>query len=90
MPHLLLHGTCIYNGHLQGPMTVTPIADRLAVELSLPVLTTLVCRGWDSNIQPSDCEANANKLKKVISNTGLLGTRYTRILVKLLVKLGIC
>ena len=33
-PHLLWHG---YNGHLQGPVTLTPIAERLAVELSLPV-----------------------------------------------------
>ena len=27
-------------GHLQGPVTLTPTAERLAVELSLPVLTT--------------------------------------------------
>ena len=42
-------------------MTVTsaPIAERLAVELSLPDFTTYVCRGWDSNTQPSACEANA-------------------------------
>ena len=33
-------------------MTLTPIAERLAVELSLPVFTTLVRRGWDSNTQP--------------------------------------
>ena len=39
----------VYNGHLQGPVTLTPIAERLAVELSLPVFTTSVCRGWDSN-----------------------------------------
>ena len=29
-----------YNGHLRGTMTLTPIAERLAVELSIPVLTT--------------------------------------------------
>ena len=28
------------NGHLRGPVTLTPIAERLAVELSLPVFTT--------------------------------------------------
>ena len=33
--------------------------ERLSVELSLPVLTTQVCRGWDQNIQPSACGANA-------------------------------
>ena len=32
----------LYNGHLQGPVTLTPIAEHLAVELSLPIFTTLV------------------------------------------------
>ena len=31
----------------------------LAVDLSLPVFTTYVCRGWDSNTQLSACGANA-------------------------------
>ena len=35
-----------YNGHLRGPVTLAPIAKRLPVELSLPVFTTYVCRGW--------------------------------------------
>ena len=30
-------------------MTLTPIAERLAVELPLSVITTSVYRGWDSN-----------------------------------------
>ena len=38
--HVLWHGTSVYNGYLLGPVTLAPIADRLAVEL-------------DSNIQPS-------------------------------------
>ena len=37
MPHLLLHRAYVYNGHLQGLVTLTPIAQRLAVELSQPV-----------------------------------------------------
>ena len=57
--HLLWHGAYVYNGHLRGPVKLTPIAERLAVELSLPVFTTKVCRGWDSNTQPSACGANA-------------------------------
>ena len=57
--HLLWHGTSVFNGHLQGPMTLTPVAERLVVELSLPAFTTYVCRGCDSNIQPSACRANA-------------------------------
>ena len=36
-------------GHLRGPVTLTPNAERLAVELSLPVLNT----------QLSACGANA-------------------------------
>ena len=39
VPHLLWHGTSFYNGHLRGPVTLTPVAELLAVELSLPVLT---------------------------------------------------
>ena len=59
VPDLLWHRTSVYNGHLRGPVTLTPIAERLAGELSLPVLTCQVCRGWDSNTQPSACGANA-------------------------------
>ena len=46
-------------------MTLTTIAERLAVELSLPVYTTYVCRGWDSNIQPSAEARNKNILKEI-------------------------
>ena len=34
-------GASIYNGHLRGPITLTSLAERLAVELSLPVLNDL-------------------------------------------------
>ena len=60
--HLLWHGASrasVYNGHLWGPVTLAPISERLAVELSLSVFTTKVCHGWDSNTQHSACEANA-------------------------------
>ena len=57
--HLLWQGASVYNGHLRGPVTHTPIAECLAVELTLPVLTTLVCRGWDSNSQLFTCWVNA-------------------------------
>ena len=36
VPHLLWHGASVYNGHLRGPVTLTPIAERLVVELCLP------------------------------------------------------
>ena len=59
VPHLLWQGASVYNGHLRGPKTLTPVAGHLAVKLSLPVFTTWVCRDWDSNSQHSACEANA-------------------------------
>ena len=54
VPHLLWRGPSVYNGHLR-PWIITPIAEQLVVELSLSVLTTLVCRGWVSNTQPPAC-----------------------------------
>ena len=57
--HQLWHWASVYNGHLQWPVTPTPKAKRLTADLSLPVLTTKVCRGWDLNTQPSACGANA-------------------------------
>ena len=33
VPHLLWRGTTVYNGHLWGSMTLTPVAEHLAVEL---------------------------------------------------------
>ena len=38
--HVLWHGKSVYNGHLQGLATLTPVAGHLAAELSLPVLTS--------------------------------------------------
>ena len=37
MSHLLWHWTSVYNGHIRGSVTLTPIAERLPLELSLPV-----------------------------------------------------
>ena len=56
--YILWHGASIYNSHLQGPVTLAPIVERLAVELSLPVFTTWVCSTCDSNNLPSACGAN--------------------------------
>ena len=39
VPHLLWHGASIYNGQLRVPVTLTPIARRLTVGLSLPVVS---------------------------------------------------
>ena len=60
VPHLLWHGASVYNEHLLEPVILAYNDKRLAVELSLPVLTThKVCRSWDSNTQSSACGANA-------------------------------
>ena len=40
----------VYNFLLQGPVTLTPVTERLAVELLLPIFTIYVCRCWDSNL----------------------------------------
>ena len=40
VPHLLLHGASVNNGHFRGTVTLTPIGERLAVELSHLVSTT--------------------------------------------------
>ena len=58
VPHLLWRGESVYNGHLRGSVTLTPIAERLAVELSLPVFTKYVCLGWYSNTQQFACGSN--------------------------------
>ena len=56
-PHLLWYGTFVYDRHLWETMTLTPVAERLLMGLSLPFFTTYVCRGRDLNSQPSACEA---------------------------------
>ena len=37
--HQPWHGASVYEGHLRRPLTLTSVAKRLAVELSLPVFT---------------------------------------------------
>ena len=49
---------------VRGPVILTPIAERLAVKLSLPVFTTQVCRGWDSNIITSIVTPAFQSVKK--------------------------
>ena len=38
VPHLVWHGASVYKGHIRGPVTLTPIAERLAMMMSLPFL----------------------------------------------------
>ena len=39
--HLLWHGASVYNGHFRGPVTLQTNDERLAVELSQPVLKSI-------------------------------------------------
>ena len=55
---LLWHRASVCSAHLWGPLTLTPVAEHLAVELSQPVFTTYVYRGWVLNTKPSAYEAN--------------------------------
>ena len=64
VPNLLWHGASVYNGRLRGPVTLPPIDERLEVELSKPVFMTCVCRGWESNTQPSACERSNRQLRR--------------------------
>ena len=41
MPQLLWHGASFYNGHLRGSFPLTPVTERLAVELWQPVFYDL-------------------------------------------------
>ena len=87
VPHLLWHGPTLYNGHLRGIFTHTPFAERLAVELSLPVLTTYVCPDRESNPDlPYASKRSTNAavilLKKVlyVNDTYLRSTSFGGLL----------
>ena len=56
LPYLLWQGISVHNGRLRVPLTLTIVAEHLAVELSLPIL---VCGDRDSNTKPSACKGNA-------------------------------
>ena len=58
VPHLLWHGTSVYNSHLRGPATLTPIAERLEVELSLLVITTHCANAAVKMFETSTLRAN--------------------------------
>ena len=82
VPHLLWHGASVYNVHLLGPVTLTPIAESWAVELLPSIFTTKVCRGWDSNIQSSACRTNALNHLYIIFRVHLLSDCSVYVLDK--------
>ena len=89
--HLLWHETSVYNGHLRGPVTLTPIAKCLVMKMSLPVFTTKVCRGWNSNTSPSanaltDCVTAA---ASTVLRARILPKTTTASLSGIMVKVGL-
>ena len=64
VPHVLWHGSSVYYGHLRGPVTLTPITKRLAVDQSLPVLRLCLSRlGFKHPTFRLLCE-RSNQLRK--------------------------
>ena len=51
-------GEGTFYGHLREPVIITPNAEPLVLELSLPVFTNYVFCDWDSNTQSFACGAN--------------------------------
>ena len=66
------HTYCETGRRLRGPVTFTTIAERLAVELSLSVFTTLLWRGWESNTQPSACRSSPLRHRRSSIKVSLL------------------
>ena len=47
VPHLLWHEPTVYNGHLRGPVTISPVSERLAIMREIGVrspVATGLCR----------------------------------------------
>ena len=61
--------TSVYNGHFRGPVTLTPIAERLALELSLIVLTTRPRLGYE---HPIFCRDEGSRYKGIHVTKSLL------------------
>ena len=71
----MTRGIPLYNSHLRGPVKLTPIAKRLAVELSLPLLGPSQLRfeqqpsAWEAYALTHYATAAANALRKYIKYT---------------------
>ena len=45
--YLLWHRPTVHDGQIRGPVTLAPVTEHLAVELSLPIFETLGFRSWE-------------------------------------------
>ena len=64
MPRLWLHGLSVYYGHLQGPVTLSPVTSG-AVIICFSVFGTCIYRSGIESQFPT-CEANALQLDMFI------------------------
>ena len=80
VPHLL-HGASVYNGHLRRPVGLTPVVERLALELSLDLGLSWL------GIEPRSpaCEADALALRHDIPDTDTIDSAL-RVLFDLVIR----
>ena len=79
--YLLWQKAYVYNGHFRGPVTHTPFAERLAVELSLPVFfykLGLSLMGFEHPTFRLRCQ-RSDPLRHCCGFTILLWKKYTCI-----------
>ena len=48
----------VHNGHLRGPVTLTPLCRAFSIGAGTNLFLRQACQGWDSNTQPFACGAN--------------------------------
>ena len=83
VPHLLWHGPTLYKDHLWRPVTLTPVAKHLALELSLTVFWRLksVPNGDRTLISPILGESSTSTLlqgyRDILPYTHICMLRYT-------------
>ena len=65
----------------RGPSTLTPIAERLVVELPLPVFffSTAVCFCWDSNTEASAADQHSDPRATAAINVSEKGLKLKLI-----------
>ena len=71
---VLLRLYCDTGHHLRRPVTLTPVEELLAKELSIIGFTTCVCRSWGSNTQSAASEEKNRILQIFLVENKVLHT----------------
>ena len=87
VPHLLWHGPTLFNGHLRGPVTITPIAEHVTIYrnvnkksqayISLEIVTPYTCE-W--NILEREKTAVNQSINQSIHQSLKPGIQYFNLL----------